>query len=758
MNIYLYKEYNNYYNRIVKNHETVDGYEDWFCCGVQNVNFSPNDYETTTHVIDHPLAGSCDYFIAENEDGEIDSRWFIIEAVRKRYNQWQLTLKRDLLADYWEQIKQSKAYIYKGHVDYGNPLIWNSEGMSLNQIKQKEHILRGSFYGNYTPWVVGYVASNVQKKDYEISVEYTGYDYLGFGPFSSIITGTGEFRVVFNRDVKIQLGCYMTNPSYTIYKNDYYNPYTDEYYREQINIGTNNCIEFDSRFGFGNWGNPSQLLITSLKSSIENDFQRGQIVDALMQENDEIICYNDDKYYRITLIDTIEESFEKSNLGLSLANNYSPNGIFNGHYNVIYKTRVLKVEELGGGYGTTTSETFKIDPAVELPNTGAPYKIFCIPMEEFKDFTSGKIIKQENVLPQALAISKALGSELYDLQIVPYCPLINAEYTRSEPEKRLGIECDISSYIRTSSNEIKGVVYWTSSITTSGILEIPDDIKYKINANSKIDNETLMYRIVSPNYNGTFEFSPVKNNGLDYFIYDQTLKPYSPHIHVHPNFGGLYKQNFEDARGLICGGDFSLPRITDQFAEYELNNKNYQLQFDRQIESMELEQKWGIAEGVVNASLGGVVGVGLGGAKYGPFGAAVGVGAGVVEGALNLIEKINLGQDKINAAKDQFNWNLQNIKARPYNLTNIGVLNYDFKYFPFLEIYDATSVEKQMVADKIKYEGMTLNVIGTIADYYNNYDGYLRCQIIRIEGIPEDYNLVNAINNELMKGVYLQDV
>ena len=35
---------------------------------------------------------------------------------------------------------------------------------------------------------------------------------------------------------------------------------------------------------------------------------------------------------------------------------------------------------------------------------------------------------------------------------------------------------------------------------------------------------------------------------------------------------------------LVPDGDFSLPMVTDAFVEYELNNKNYQQIFNRQIE------------------------------------------------------------------------------------------------------------------------------------------------------------------------------
>jgi hypothetical protein len=81
----------------------------------------------------------------------------------------------------------------------------------------------------------------------------------------------------------------------------------------------------------------------------------------------------------------------------------------------------------------------------------------------------------------------------------------------------------------------------------------------------KLSNELDVYRLCSPNYNGLFEWSNVKNDRTDKFNIDCTLRPYNPYIHVTPVFktSGLYGQDFDDQRGLICQGDFSIPIIND---------------------------------------------------------------------------------------------------------------------------------------------------------------------------------------------------
>ena len=139
----------------------------------------------------------------------------------------------------------------------------------------------------------------------------------------------------------------------------------------------------------------------------------------------------------------------------------------------------------------------------------------------------------------------------------------------------------------------------------------------------KISNECEIYKLVSPNYQGEFEFSVAKNYGVERFNVDCTYKPYNPYIHVNPNFkpGGLYGNDFNDGRGLICNGDFSFGMIGDKFAEYELQNKNYQAIFNRQVQNMDVnnaiareQQAW---SGVAGALTGGVAGAVAGGTKGG---------------------------------------------------------------------------------------------------------------------------------------------
>ena len=82
----------------------------------------------------------------------------------------------------------------------------------------------------------------------------------------------------------------------------------------------------------------------------------------------------------------------------------------------------------------------------------------------------------------------------------------------------------------------------------------------------KLSNECDLVRLVAQNYSAIFEFSPAKSGGVDGFLADCTYKPWAPYIHILPKLKGLYGDNFvsiDDARGLICGGDMSLPQLSN---------------------------------------------------------------------------------------------------------------------------------------------------------------------------------------------------
>lgn len=83
---------------------------------------------------------------------------------RNRAGQYVLSLRRDLLADYYDETMDSTCFIQKGWVDSSNPLIFNPEGVTVNKIQEHEILLRDS---TRAAWIVGYVAPNLADFDTE---------------------------------------------------------------------------------------------------------------------------------------------------------------------------------------------------------------------------------------------------------------------------------------------------------------------------------------------------------------------------------------------------------------------------------------------------------------------------------------------------------------------------------------------------------------------------------------------------------------
>ena len=277
-----------------------------------------------------------------------------------------------------------------------------------------------------------------------------------------------------------------------------------------------------------------------------------------------------------------------------------------------------------------------------------------------------------------------------------------------------------------------------------------------------LENECNFYRLVSPNYNGIFEFSLAKNGNVSFFEVDCTYKPYNPYIHIVPEFGKLYGQNFDDARGLICNGDFSLSMITDQWKQYEINNKNYLNAFDRQITNMEINHKYQTIADIMGAIGGTAQGASYGAiagsmAGAGPVaGAVVGGAASLAGGIADVILGKAMRQEQIDYTKDQFGYSLGNIRALPNTLNRVTSFNANNKIYPFLEYYSCTDEEKEALRNKLLYNGMTVMKIDNISNFLTNDLQYIKGKIIRLESISEDTNLVGDIFAEINEGVYVK--
>lgn len=774
--------YNNYYNRIIKKHDTITDYAPYTLEIIENINFNPNDGVSTEQIINY--VGDMPNYLVVTDANDIISRWFVIESKRTRAQQFHMILYRDTIADFEEYILDAPIFIEKATLNVASPLIFNTENITFNQIKQQEILLKDE---SNCPWIVGYYAKNTPEANLKGTVDANdltnAYDVSinsAFRDWEFNATTSPFYGEVHSLDYHIYgnnvLTSTMANILYGYLRFNKNGELTGTIY-----VPTSETTPLDFKGKGYQIGKELETPMQNMKSTLYQgavtyitDYHTDGEVNEFLAYDNRVIRDNEGKYYRLSIVPagTNDETYEikAGSLFNNLANIVRANSSIVGtpdgtSFEIHVKRTVynMKAEEL---FGLETNWDMSGE---KFTTEDAPYNIFAIPYGytqieygEYAQATSTPSIS----MAVANSIIKTMADNLYDIQLLPYCPLSTPMVTTPSGVGILQIyDTEAFSLVKAPGGE--SLSYHIGYILNIPYANFSKNITCSIPApitaiDKKISNECDYYRLCSPNYNGAFDFSVAKNNGVDYFNVDCCYKPFQPYIHVNPNFKGLYGSDFNDARGLICGGDFSLAQIKDAWQSYQIQNKNYNEIFARQIEHMEVSHKMQRASDIVGAVIGTVGGVAAGGAAgsmlpftNGAVGATVGGVASAGAGIADIIVNEKLRREALDFTKDQFGYQLDNIKALPYSLTKVSSFNENNKYFPFIEYYTCTDVEKEAFRNKLLYNGMSVGVIGTIRDYLQTEPSYIKGKLIRLETLADDFHLVEVISNELNQGVFI---
>lgn len=779
----LIGNYNNYFNRIVKKEETDFSYFTMMANTVviKSINFNPNDGIATQVILgkgDYLLPESAtnpvqpDYAILfttdlENPpyaDAKIISRWFIIETVRTRSGQYQLSLKRDVLVDNYNEVIGSPCYIEKATIDdLNNPLLYNNEDYKVNQIKTSENLIKDR---SGVAWVVGYVSSKLSTETKDIPVTTVALNSSGNASGSTIYTASSNFIDIY---VKYNGTEYRSGLSYTFNQSTGLLSYT-------IAIPSLASKSVELRVKYTQIG---AISGKTYKTTIPGDESRNHLTDAPYDMF--AIPFGEVLLYSANITTTKEAALE---IAFEFAKDLGKESIYDiqllpycPRQNMILSGRVVEV------FGTQGSDYNYI---YDMNNNVKSIMIWCTK-------SSDSFVAEAD---SPVVISRELGNETSKTISGSDATLSKSSFSSTNASIRIennifktvkvtGITSlvaskgsatdNISSFTGFTQSEDTGVViisYTGTSFATGNHTGVSYTLNFSgkpfvnpVSLDYKISNECDVFRLISPNYSGQFEWSLAKSSGgSSVFDVDFTYKPFQPYIHVSPVFTKLYGQDFNDARGLICGGDFSMPIVTDAWTEYEVHNKTYQDVFDREIKNFDTQRfnssSQAAIQGGVGIVTGGIIGA-AGGAKVGGgIGAMVGGAIGTAAGTAGMIGDMyymNQAYDEQRDFKiDMFNFGIQNIQALPYGLTKVAAYTQNNKIFPMVEYYTCTDIEKQAFKDKLKYNGMTVMVIGTINDYIDqNEKRFIKGQLIRLPNIKDDSHIVNEIYNEVNKGVYI---
>ena len=781
--------FNNYYNREYKKLYDLNDYLDYMKYSWTNVNFNPGDGITTTIPVNYD--GEVNYLILTDNTvpgtvGEevIVSRWFIIESKFTRMGQRVLTLRRDILVDY-SSMATATVFAERGYVPNTSSLIYNSEGNSYNQIKKSEKLIKDE---SESAWLVGYLAPNVFDngnitiQGSNTSVQYD-YSFATLDEMNLAFPGVGliptmlfyNFGSIDLRFLSLAEG----NQTY-MWRVDFPN--------DMVNYETTSVPAADATMIIRQANLPDvEGLLTDnfLTPTVANIISDKLVLDysSVSRESVTKIINNRDviarvgtasggyTYYQLS-VGTAQSSVQKHEIRSTTASNtfeYLTNqmsqldtaGVATGTPDRYFMECIESYFSCYWRNIPVTANTIELKTTTAKVDS-SPYYCFAIPYHAVRVIKGNETIitdPRESLL-LARNIATQLGSFCYDVQLLPYFPL--QSYIDSMGRIDTTTMPDGTVAVLKSADEVaRTFLFWITKPNFS--FAVPDTIAYS--SEPKIQNETQFCRLNSPNYAASFDFSVAKNKGVDYWQIDCSYKPYQPYIHVAPNWRGLYGSDFNDARGLICTGDFSIDLMTDKWQEYQIQNKNYNEIFNRQIQSLDLQQSiakrqdiFGAVAGSLSGAMSGATTGALAGGLPGAIGGGIaGLGVSAVGGVMDIIDNQKLRDDARSSQFDMFNYQLGNVKALPNTLTKVSTYNINNKIYPFYEIYEATSEEIGALRQRLNWRGYNLGIIGQLSDF--QVEGkYFKGKLIRLEEVHDvslgDNHLLENYNSELQQGVY----
>lgn len=787
MDLYFLK-YNNYFNRTYKREEYLLQYLFYRVAEVEDCDlWNPNDGITATQVFEYePVKEFPDYMVVAN-GGEIVSRWFVMDGTRLRDGQYKVNLRRDVIADHIDQVLNSPMLIERALLPETDNLIFNSEDIVVNQIKTSELLIKDE---TQVPWIVGYIA---QKAD---------------ATFNKV-TGLTSYTRPNQTAAGLENFPYWANTNYGDHSATPYKGIPARYdvqfnFIWSKNYGINNIkrVKFEVEPGeraFVNDLGRHQTIIgyyagsdavgpipdvssvnTAFKDSTKwyseiiapYNFPSTAELEAFTRMDGQIVQdTTTGKYYKYTLkrTRTVERlSYNSTEVKSKFTN---VNNII--HTELGASTNSPIGEDMFGTVAAYFNYTLQLEDYTQIPTyeytistsrkhlKDAPYDMIAIPYGTFNNLGSKELAF--DIAAQTIS-QNTVGTtgNIYDFQILPYCPLKNWSISALTD----GVDY---TPVKDSKGTVLTYVYYCDQSSFSKTIFLKEPIGVE---NKKLNNICDKYRLVSPNYAGQFEFTAAANNGISGFTVNCTYQPINPYIRVAPLFAGLYGGEFGDARGLICGGDFSLPVVNDAWISYQQSNKNYQAIFDRQIKNMEFSNDINRKMELINAITGifsGAASGGVFGTTFGGLGAGLGAGAGALASGLGAIADLRMNeqirQEQMKYTKDMFKLNLANIQAQPYSLSKTTAFTANNKIFPVLEYFTCTQREKDAVAAQIIQFSMNVGVVGKLKDYINNtwqYKGnyarnYIKGQFTKLNDLADDFHLAQVINQELQGGLYFDE-
>ena len=726
-------------------------------------NFKGNFHNINCAIVEHEDYGTHLYKIIKKQ--------FI------RKNIWRITMIKDMVSAKWNEILDSDVLVSRLGISTTtyDELLFIPEELKLSEVKRSHIPLRGlqgaNSWGYLMIWKrnelvegndIRWTPSRLPKINYDYQVTNINTD-----PF--ILELLKPRRTDYNNTIYYVLDDNMSIPHY---KMDITAKPNGEIVSTYEAVSSN--TEFNIKCPQYSHNRP-QSIYEVLKSTwgtyneiprIENDVRTGYTAE------DGKVIFDGTNYYEIRSYNTVDnQEF------------FIPENTFNQTLRGDLDTEFVKMISV---FAVETYQRYKLEALISgEENNGVPLGTFanCLdqpftmiytPMIEngqmrYNDITMNfNQFFTEQFLYDMIGQESGESSRLVDVQIVPYSP-INAFgkswdggtiYVNEDGEPEPTNVISLGNYCI----PLYEVPYSSFS------LEIP----YNMSMFGLKWEQQIKYRLTSPSGATVYEFSPSKSGGLKKFKISADLRPYSSFYRIQPNFSNLYGTNYNDTRGLIWQEDMSLTLVSSAFETYKRQNVNYMNSFlaeqsyKRSEQTIQHEANWGnfrydSSKRIIESVAGAGGQVAFGGAVAGPPGAigagiAAGislVGAGIMEGieasqlAYNNKMERKLLTNELDHARQQFNYNIGNIKAIPENIEKVSGIYHTNNFVPYLQIFEPTYREKVYFERYIKLYGVN---VGQMVNLRTKDFDYLQGTIMRYSGIltNEEYQ---ELSSQLIRGV-----
>lgn len=691
----------------------------------------------------------------------------IIKRTFIRKNQWRITMVKDIVSEKYESILDSKVLVSRLGLNRKvfDPLLLQQEVLELSEVKTKQHQLsqvdgskvygyiaiwaRDSLNGDDITWkstargekTYDILVSDIEtyapfQKKLSVSKQTSGQVRMASGPQSNgYFVGYGFGRVGWSADT----------------------PYTGDL-MNQANYAS-------SRYSTVGAFNRIKELVEDYKPFTDFDnIERfiGKVVFDNATNSYYEIKLSDVKYREVTR--DLTETEASYVLGTTSYTVNTPAKLYADNY---YKELEFTL------LSTVPVIEHKLLNYVNAVDQ--PFQIFYIPITEGAtirqdgiDYTTDKLVT-ESMLYDLISAYSGTAGKLLDVQLVSYCPVDEFIESYDSVNKRFnggGCKERIDAG-GTTAIFLYEVPYCSYSLFVPYTITVDD---YKLAQKKKI-------QITSPSGASVYDFSVAKNGGLTGFIIDVDIRPYASFHRIQPIFNLIYGTNYNDTRGLIYQEDMSLTVTTSAWETYKRQNINYMASFNaeqnykRSQLSIDQAANWGnfgfdagkrLVKAGVEAATFAAEAVAQDvwfGAKGGVSGAA---GAGAIMAGAVVSEGIEAAQlaynnhmdnkkleDNIAYSREQYNYNLGNIKAIPENLEKVSGVFVTNNLIPYIQEFEPTEDEIEYFKNYLDTYGVNL---GMMVDLRVKEFDYLQGTIIQFGGVVtnEEYS---EIHSQLTKGV-----